>query len=327
MTTTTQVGADLLKYRFPGDEIISKSGKLKATDRNEIREGFIFTDFSTSSCFLFEESEIQEVPEFHFKAEQPYTFTQREYLQQAHAFLNGIHQMNLGKAVFSRVKSTSFDGNRAIELFDTLCHIYPDALVYLLSSELMGTWVGASPEVLLEAHDNYLFTMSLAGTKKWETDDWSEKEIIEQELVTDFIVDQLKDLQVDSIESIGPYDFHAGPVIHLRSDVSAEMTGITPAQIALKLHPTPAVSGIPRPQAMALIGSTETHDRGLYTGMFGLISEKSAQLFVNLRCAQLQEHKAYLYLGGGFTAQSIPESEWQETENKSRTLLNVMETL
>ncbi len=318
---------DTLHYRFPGDLVVSASGKLKSVLKDEISTGFIFTNFDASQCYVFDVSEQQEFT-LHFSFEKPYVFTQREYLQQAHAFLNGIHQMNLGKAVFSRIKSTSFDGNKALELFNKLCEAYPNALVYLLSSELTGTWIGASPEVLLEAHEGYLFTMALAGTRKpSEVESWGEKEIIEQELVTDFITDQLKELQVDSIESVGPYDFEAGPVTHLRTDISAELTGIAPLKVALSLHPTPAVSGLPRPAAIALIGSAETHDRSLYTGMFGLISPESAQLFVNLRCAQLQENNAFLYLGGGFTPQSVPELEWQETENKSRTLLNVMEGL
>ena len=321
---------DILKYRMPGNPVISQTGKLRLADKETIKEGFIFTSFDASRCYLFEPAETQEIQaSLHFSAEQPYVFSQREYLHQAHALLNGIHQMQLGKAVLSRVKSTAFKGEQAFRLFDALCEAYPNALVYLLSSGLTGTWAGASPEVLLEAHEGYLFTMSLAGTKKssQEEEHWGEKELHEQELVTEFITDQLKYMQVDSIETVGPYDTYAGPVMHLRTDISAELSGISPWKIAQLLHPTPAVSGLPRPEAMALIGSVETHDRGLYTGMFGLVKEFSAQLFVNLRCTQLQENHAYLYLGGGFTAQSIPESEWEETENKSRTLLNVMEKI
>lgn len=55
------------------------------------------------------------------------------------------------------------------------------------------------------------------------------------------------------------------------------------------------------------------------------MSEEHSYLYVNLRCCQIQEGKAYLYLGGGYTKQSIPEDEWEETENKARTLLNSME--
>ena len=58
--------------------------------------------------------------------------------------------------------------------------------------------------------------------------------------------------------------------------------------------------------------------------MIGVVGEQSTQLFVNLRCAEIIQNQAYLYLGGGFTKDSTVESEWSETENKAKTLLNVM---
>lgn len=319
---------DLLKYRFPSEASNTVCGTLVQTTPDRMQEGFIFSSFDASNCYYFQPSENEPSVELHFQTEEPYVFTQREYILQANAFLNGIHQLNLGKAVFSRVKTTPFDGSKAIQLYEELCLRYPNALVYLLSSKLLGTWIGASPEVLLEAHDSWIFTMALAGTKPTaDAIEWGEKEQIEQELVTDFIVDQLKELQVDSIEAAGPYDFEAGPVIHLRTDISAEINQLSPWEVAQRLHPTPAVSGLPRAEAMALIQSTEVHDRGLYTGMMGILESDKARLYVNLRCAQIQQDRIFLYVGGGFTPQSVPELEWQETENKSRTLLNVIEQI
>lgn len=319
---------DYLLYRYPGSEIISNEGTLEKSDFENLKDGFIFTDFLKENCYIFKENVSTNNFENHFDEEKPYVFTKNEYLNQATSFLNCIQQLHLGKAVFSRIKTTLFDTNKTLALFNELCDKYPNALVYLVSSKLLGTWIGASPEVLLEAHDDYLFTMSLAGTKKVnEETEWTEKEIIEQELVTDFIADELKKMQVDSLEIIGPYDFEAGPVEHLRTDICAQISAISPLDIAYKLHPTPAVSGLPRAEAISLIQTLETHNRGLYTGMIGLISSDSARLFVNLRCAQIQEKNTYLYIGGGFTAQSIPEMEWEETENKSQTLLNVMRNL
>jgi isochorismate synthase len=319
---------DYLLYRYPGGEIISNEGTLEKSDFENLKEGFIFTDFLKEKCYVFKENGSIINFESHYNTEKPYVFTKFEYLNQATSFLNCIQQLQLGKAVFSRIKTTLFDTSKTMALFNELCKKYPNALVYLISSKLIGTWIGASPEVLLEAHDDYLFTMSLAGTKKVNEEiEWTNKEIIEQELVTDFIADELKKMQVDSLEIIGPYDFEAGPVEHLRTDICAQISGISPLDIASKLHPTPAVSGLPRTGAIALIKTLETHNRALYTGIIGLISENSARLFVNLRCAQIQEKNTYLYIGGGFTAQSIPEMEWEETENKSQTLLNVMKNL
>jgi isochorismate synthase len=322
------ISKDYLLYRYPGSEIVQLEGILEKSAFDNLKDGFIFTDFLKENCYIFRESSETKDFEIHFDTNKPYVFTKNEYLNQATSFLNCIQQLQLGKAVFSRIKTTLFDTSKTLQLFNELCNKYPNALVYLISGNLIGTWVGASPEVLLEAHDEYLFTMSLAGTKKVNANiEWTGKEIIEQELVTDFIADELKKMQVDSLEIIGPYDFEAGPVEHLRTDICAQISNISPLEIAYKLHPTPAVSGLPRTEAIALIKTLETHNRGLYTGMIGLISENSTRLFVNLRCAQIQEKNTYLYIGGGFTAQSIPEMEWEETENKSQTLLNVMRNL
>ena len=58
--------------------------------------------------------------------------------------------------------------------------------------------------------------------------------------------------------------------------------------------------------------------------MIGIINENSSHIYVNLRCAEIIDHQAFLYLGGGFTKDSNIHSEWEETENKAKTLLNVM---
>ncbi len=319
---------DYLLYRYPGSEIVQLQGILEKSSFEDLKDGFIFTDFLKENCYIFNKGAQTKDFEIHFDKNKPYVFTKNEYLNQATSFLNCIQQLQLGKAVFSRIKTTLFDTNKTLQLFNELCDKYPNALVYLVSSSEIGTWIGASPEVLLEAHDDYLFTMSLAGTKKVNANiEWTEKEMIEQELVTEFIADELKKMQVDSLEIIGPYDFEAGPVEHLRTDICAQISNISPLEIAYNLHPTPAVSGLPRLEAIALIQTIETHNRGFYTGMIGLISENSTRLFVNLRCAQIQEKNTYLYIGGGFTSQSIPEMEWEETENKSQTLLNVIRNL
>ena len=83
-------------------------------------------------------------------------------------------------------------------------------------------------------------------------------------------------------------------------------------------------AGLPQKEAIELIDSIEEHKRSLYAGCIGVLGDRT-DLFVNLRCAQLIENEYFLYLGGGFTKDSIAKKEWQETENKSRTLLDILE--
>lgn len=319
---------DILYIRFPEQEKQLKTGSFFRSDPYVPYEGLLFTTYEGDQAYTFEEHEIEK-NELHFSKDIIPVFTPREYYLQAHQLLNGINLMQLGKAVFSRVKQVAFDTSKCIDLFHQLCEDYPKACVYLISSEIFGTWIGASPELLLESHRDHLFTMSLAGTKATadQAFEWGEKEKIEQDLVTQFIEKQLIYSEVSNIEITEPYEVQAGPVSHLRSDISADLNGKNAWEIAMNLHPTPAVSGLPRDEAMRLISNVEYHKRELYAGIFGYTSPDKTKVYVNLRCAQFQENKAYLYLGGGFTPQSIPENEWIETENKSKTLLNVMQKL
>ena len=121
-----------------------------------------------------------------------------------------------------------------------------------------------------------------------------------------------------------PQTYVAGPVAHLMSSI--HFTSEKSAEkIAEHLHPTPAVGGLPREAAMAFIDSQEEHDRRLYTGFIGIdYANGDADYFVNLRCMQVFSDHFELFLGGGITAASRAESEWEETEHKSKVLLSVI---
>ena len=98
-----------------------------------------------------------------------------------------------------------------------------------------------------------------------------------------------------------------------------------------KLHPTPAVSGLPKTESITLINQIENHElgysRSLYSGYLGHLGEQTSQLYVNIRCCQLFPNAAYLYIGGGYTEDSSPIDEWKETESKGETLISIMEKL
>lgn len=318
---------DSLRFRFPGEGKQHYSGELKVFDPSVQKNGFIVTDFTIGCTYYFAVSAENDADQLFFSEKRPVVISKEEYLEAGTTFLNELRKEHMGKAIFSRIKEEDFESTKTEFLFDALCEQYPDALVYLLSSRQCGTWIGASPEVLLETDDHYMYTMALAGTKKNEAAEWTQKEVDEQQYVADFIVEELKECNVEDLHIVGPFDFHAGPVVHLRTDIAAQLNGSSIWEVAKKLHPTPAVSGLPRKEAIALIHRHEPHDRSLYSGMIGFLSDDFTRLFVNLRCGQIMQDKIYLYVGGGYTQLSDVEHEWQETENKSRTLLNVIEHL
>ncbi|HIP32546.1 MAG TPA: hypothetical protein EYG86_07285 [Crocinitomicaceae bacterium] len=314
---------DVLLYRIPQKEMVELNGTFRKVTSFKRQEGFILTDFTKNEKFLFEES--SSVAEYNFSQTKPLLASKEEYLTSANNFLQEIKDQGLGKAVFSRTKKITYDSNPK-QLFEKLCERYPDAFVYLISSKHFGVWLGATPEKLLLVKEGNAETISLAGTKKMnEKSEWGEKELLEQEYVTKFIANKLDVAKVDEIIQHQKEELIAGPVKHLATKFSFKLNDATEEFLADLLHPTPAVSGFPQEEAMRLIAKHESHQRSLYAGMIGVLGENETQLFVNLRCAQLIDNQAYLYLGGGFTKDSVVEKEWQETENKAETLLKVFQ--
>ncbi len=210
------------------------------------------------------------------------------------------------------------------KLFLKLCEYYPEAFTYLVSSPAFGTWLGASPELMLRSDGDSYLTMALAGTKRVkDTFAWSEKELEEHRHVADYLMRNLNAMGAANIKVNGPYDSNAGPVKHLKTDF--RFNGISGSETFLDLmHPTPAVAGIPKEKAIHTILQHEGYNRELYAGLIGVKPGKT-NVFVNLRCMQLFKNECLLYVGGGWTAESDPDSEFTETENKAGTLLQVLE--
>ncbi|MNJ86567.1 Isochorismate synthase EntC [compost metagenome] len=318
---------DLLIYRLPKETSpFIKRGEFSELNEGEKPSGFVVSDFLHERIFHFSETSGNEADfDMHYSKELPTVISRRDYQIEAQAFLNSFPLLGVEKGVFSRIKQTPFRGEKAFDLFRALEKSYPNAFCYLISSDRFGTWIGATPELLMNQQGMVCKTVALAGTHgENEEHDWTPKELEEHAFVVDAIRESLERNECVEIESEGPYVVQAGPVQHLKTDFQALLTKPNAWSIALDLHPTPAVCGTPRRNAMEAIATREMHDRQLYTGFIGLFEEGNTNLFVNLRCAQLFEDKAFLYVGGGFTVDSIPDLEWEETEHKAETLMRVM---
>lgn len=247
---------------------------------------------------------------------------QDQYRQLILKTIDRIKASDVRKIVISRVKIIENRNYRLFELFLRLTEMYPSALVYFWSDPKGETWMGATPELLLSKTGNQLKTVSLAGTKKPEAE-WTAKEIDEQQIVTDYILAAMNGLP--DLESKGPETVSAGKFQHLKSYISATATdGLNLPKLLEKLHPTPAVCGLPKKEAFDFIVKNEGYKRGFYTGFVGFENGESNEYFVNLRCAQIFRDSLSIYVGGGITADSRPENEWDETEMKSGTVLNAL---
>jgi menaquinone-specific isochorismate synthase len=91
------------------------------------------------------------------------------------------------------------------------------------------------------------------------------------------------------------------------------------------LHPTPAVAGEPREEALDVIDELEPFDRGRYAGPVGWVdADGDGEWAIALRCAELRRDRAILYAGAGIVAGSDPPRELDETERKFRAFLDAL---
>jgi isochorismate synthase len=288
--------------------------------------GFVFHAFSSSNnCFITNLSPIKstEIIYYH-QSIKPYILSQNEYLETCQELIKTLKTKKIDKIVLSRIKKVDLQ-KHPFKIFEALNQQYKKTFNYLISIENVGTWIGATPELLVEIKNKKIKTVALAGTKLLEHTNWTDKEFREQKIVTDFISKQLKPYS-RSIKINGPFTIYTGAVFHLKTEIEAVLNSEELwIETLNKIHPTPATCGLPQQKALQLILKHEPHIRDYYTGFLGQITKNEKLLMVNLRCMQIIKNEGYLYLGGGLTSDSIAIDEWRETENKAKTLLKVLE--
>ncbi len=231
------------------------------------------------------------------------------------------------KLVLSRCETNAIPEDFSIKrYFENISNAYPECFVYLFYIPNEVCWLGASPEVLAKTNlEGEFKTIALAGTihqdKLAQGENWSEKEIVEQALVTKFILEKLKKYSKNKIDSKGPDNVQTGNLIHLQTRIKTKVSSEKALDLVLKLHPTPAVSGLPQKESIKYIIENEFYKREYYSGFSGIIEDESVfEFYVNLRCMQLLKEEAILYAGAGITSDSIPEKEYIETANKINAL-------
>jgi isochorismate synthase len=259
------------------------------------------------------------------------------FLTLVNKCIDEIEKGTFEKVVPSRTKvielPVDFD---VLTAFQKLSSKYHHALISFINIPEIGTWMGATPEILVTVQDKNIFkTVALAGTQRYtegmnlKAVAWTQKEIEEQALVERYIISCFKKIRLREYDEHGPKTVVAGNLIHLKTDFEVDMkaTGFPQlGSIMLQLlHPTSAVCGMPLEPSLHFLKTHEGYDRSFYAGFLGPVNvNNNIHIFVNLRCMQLGDKKAILYAGAGVTVDSVPEEEFEETEMKFNTLRNVI---
>jgi isochorismate synthase len=305
--------------------------------------GFVFAPFNGNHAILIPEHQSEKYS-ISIRNSIPKVQSSYDYKEDSHfktefesLVKKGIDAIGAGmfeKVVLSREEIIAIPQFDLVTVFEKLIQNYPDAFTYCWFHPKIGLWMGATPERLLKAKKKKFYTMALAGTKNFDPileGVWKNKEIEEQRFVTDYILEHLKK-HTSEISVSSPYTIKAGSVLHIKTDIEGIINKQSNlSQIISVLHPTPAVCGLPKASAKKFILENEGYERTYYTGFLGELNrrfgskEKSkSDLFVNLRCMQVKDKMAHLYMGCGITKESVPEKEWIETVNKSTTMKRVI---
>jgi isochorismate synthase len=300
----------------------------------ESQSGFVFASFynETNVVFPLSDSEVfQEEINLNIDKNSIQIENNSDVTAQ-------ISFENLVRSGVSEIENGTFEKvvlSRKIEISQTVDFIrsyqnllkkYPTAFRYLWFHPKVGLWMGSTPEQLAKIKDNTFETVALAGTQiVEETVIWQEKEIVEQQLVTDYIKNRTESL-VEDLKISDSYTHKAGNLVHLKSDISGKLNqNVSELDVINALHPTSAVCGMPLESARNFILENEKYDRKYYAGFLGEFQmQEQTNLFVNLRCCEIENQKTTIYVGCGITKDSQAEKEFIETENKAKTILSIL---
>jgi salicylate biosynthesis isochorismate synthase/menaquinone-specific isochorismate synthase len=221
-------------------------------------------------------------------------------------------------------------------VFGALREVFPSCFSYCVGTP-GGTFLGASPELLVRRDGARAQTVALAGTTRRSADPSvddhlgeqllrSSKDREEHAIVARRIEQTLRPVSLWVAAAEEPVLVKVQNVQHLATPIRAQLRDPVPAvELAGLLHPTPAVGGEPHDRAMRLIPELEGLDRGWYAGPVGWTDlAEDGEFCVALRGGLVRGETAHLYAGCGIVRDSVPAAELAETEIKLQTMLPLL---
>jgi anthranilate synthase component 1 len=199
--------------------------------------------------------------------------------------------------------------------------------------------VGASPEILVRLEEGIVTVRPIAGTRPRGRDDEEDRRL-EQELLADpkelaehLMLIDLGRNDVGRVARTGTVEVtdrmiieRYSHVMHIVSNVRAELRpGAGAFDVLRATFPAGTVSGAPKVRAMEIIEELEPVKRGIYAGAIGYLSwAGNMDTAIAIRTAVVKDYAVHVQAGGGIVADSVPETEWEETMNKARALLRAV---
>lgn len=262
--------------------------------------------------------------------------TQAQWAASVRIATAQIRAGELQKVVLAR----ALELPHSIDPLAALIHLkqhYAGTYRYLIEPEAGCAFFGATPELLVQSDGHVLRSTALAGSIRRGVDA-PEDAALGRELLAsakdrgehDLVVRDICSLLQPFVKTVAaaqePNLRRLSNIQHLQTAIEGEaLAGVDLLAVAAALHPTPALGGVPRVQALKLLAELEPTGRGWFGAPVGWLDANGGGLLaVAIRCAVTNGTTARLYAGAGIVADSDPEREWNETELKLRPMLDAL---
>jgi isochorismate synthase len=255
-----------------------------------------------------------------------------------------IREGQLKKVVLARVKDATLGGEADLgRLLRLLRARNPHGFTYALALDngtpaVPSTLVGASPELLVSRRGSRVVSAPLAGSIPRSSRSGEDRERAANLLRSSKDRHEHRLVVSQILDSLRPYtrelSFEREPILtathsmwHLSTRIEGVLRdrGVSSLELALSLHPTPAVCGTPTTAARSFIARSERFERGYFTGTLGhMDAEGNGDWIVTIRCAEISGLRARVFAGAGVVEGSVPLLELAETEAKMQTMLDAL---
>jgi len=323
--------------------------KFPDVEMGIFEDGFVFDHTINQAYYYFRgENRLAEVvellkqpavPEEQFTYTQPTVNTSKEDFEKA---VSKAKQYVTAGDIFQVVLSKRFQfqyTGSLLTFYKSLRQINPSPYMFYYKSDKRQI-VGASPEMLVRIDNRKVITFPIAGTTSvtanpQENLRLGKELLLDQKERAEHVM--LVDLARNDIGRISKYGSVTVPefmqvhqfshVQHIVSQVMGDLKDELESFDALKaVFPAGTVSGAPKVRAMEIIEELESSHRGPYAGAVGYFScNGNADFAITIRTLFAEGNRAYIQVGAGIVADSVPEKEWFETDFKAKALMKALE--
>ncbi len=281
--------------------------------------------------------EITKHLPFELKSDFRYLFSEEDYCSMVEKAKDYIKEGDIFQVVLSNRIEADIEGS-LFDVYRVLRTTNPSPYMFYFSSEDIEI-AGASPETLVKLVDDQIYTFPLAGTRpRGKTDE--EDKALEEELLADekelaehnMLVDLGRN-DIGKISEIGSVKVNRymdivrfSHVMHIGSTVEGILREDYDYLSAIdSILPAGTLSGAPKIRACEIINELEDNKRGIYGGAIGYIDlTGNLDTCIAIRIAFARGNKVFIRVGAGIVADSVPENEFIECNNKAKAVMNAL---